>query len=143
MFFVFDSIPDQYKTQEMCDRVVSEDPFLIVYCPDKYKTQRMCDEAVDDSLVALKLVPDWFITSKIIKKLYAALYTNENILYFNEDSGSVIFSCNKMCILNIDLTNINLDNNFDKDDPDTITLVRLLAWHIKFEKRKILKKNDR
>ena len=127
----------------MCDRVVSEDPFLIVYCPDKYKTQRMCDEAVDDSLVALKLVPDWFITSKIIKKLYAALYTNENILYFNEDSGSVIFSCNKMCILNIDLTNINLDNNFNKDDPDTITLVRLLAWHIKFEKRKTLKKNDR
>ena len=36
-FFVFDSIPDWYKTQEMCDRVVSEDPFLTVYCPDKYK----------------------------------------------------------------------------------------------------------
>ena len=31
------------KTQEMCDRVVSEDPFLIVYCLDKYKTQRRCD----------------------------------------------------------------------------------------------------
>ena len=40
-FFVFDSIPDQYKTREMCDRVVSEDPFLVVYCPDKYKTQRI------------------------------------------------------------------------------------------------------
>ena len=39
MFFVFDSIPNQYKTQEMCDRVVSEDVFLIVCCPDKYKTQ--------------------------------------------------------------------------------------------------------
>ena len=25
--FVFDSIPDWYKTQEMCDRVVSEDSF--------------------------------------------------------------------------------------------------------------------
>ena len=24
-FFVFDSIPDQYKTQEMCETVVSED----------------------------------------------------------------------------------------------------------------------
>ena len=50
----------------MCDRVVSEDPFLIVYCPDIYKTQRMYDEAVDDSLAALKLIPDWFDTSKII-----------------------------------------------------------------------------
>ena len=32
-YFVFDCIPDQYKTQEMCDIVVSKDPFLIVYCP--------------------------------------------------------------------------------------------------------------
>ena len=30
-FIVFYFIPDWYKTQEMCDRVVSEDPFLIVY----------------------------------------------------------------------------------------------------------------
>ena len=27
-YFLFDSIPGQYKTQEMCDRVVSEDSFL-------------------------------------------------------------------------------------------------------------------
>ena len=46
MFFVFDSIPNQYETQEMCDKVVSEDSFSIVYCPEKYKTQRMCDKAV-------------------------------------------------------------------------------------------------
>ena len=50
MYFVFNSIPDWYKTQEICDGVVSENPFLIVYCPDKYITQRMCDESVDDSL---------------------------------------------------------------------------------------------
>ena len=37
-FSVIDSIADQYKNQEMCDRVVSEDPFFIVYCPDKYIT---------------------------------------------------------------------------------------------------------
>ena len=36
--------------------------------------------------------------------------------------------------------NINLDNNFDKNDPDTIILNRLLALYIKFEKRKELKK---
>ena len=44
-----------------------------------------------------------------------------------------------MCILNITLSNINLDNNFDEDDPDSIILVKLLAWHIKFEKREALK----
>ena len=39
-FFVFDSTRDQYKTQEICDVVVSLYPFLIVYCPDQYKTQK-------------------------------------------------------------------------------------------------------
>ena len=39
-----------------------------------------------------------------------------------------------MVILNIDLNNINLENNFDEDDPDTNVLIRLLAWHIIFEK---------
>ena len=45
-----------------------------------------------------------------------------------------------MGILNINLSNINLDNNFDEDDPNTITLITLLAWHIKFEKHKALKR---
>ena len=54
MFFVFDSISDQYKTQEICDIVVYLYPLLIVFCPDKYKTYRICDEAVDDSLAAFK-----------------------------------------------------------------------------------------
>ena len=138
--FVFDSIPDLYKTQEMCDRVVSEDPFLIIYYPDKYITQKMCDKAVDDSLAALELVPHWFVTSKMIKKFNTALYADENILCFNEDSGNTVFSCNEMGILNIDPNNINLDNNFDEDDPDTIVFMRLLAWDIKFEKLRSLKK---
>ena len=46
-----------------------------------------------------------------------------------------------MGILNIDLININLDQNFDEDNPDTISFIRLLAWHIKFEERKKIKKN--
>ena len=45
-----------------------------------------------------------------------------------------------MGIVNIDLNYINLDNNFDEDDPETIVLIRLLAQHIKFEKRKKLEK---
>ena len=74
------------------------------------------------------------------KKLFTALYADENVLYFKEDSSNVIFACNEMDILNIDLNSINLDNNFDEDDPDTIILISLLDWHIKFEKPKALKK---
>ena len=45
-----------------------------------------------------------------------------------------------MGIINIDLNNINLDNNFDEEDPVTIILVRRLAWHIRFERHKAFKK---
>ena len=68
------------------------------------------------------------------------MYSGENVLHFNEDSGDSVFHCNEMGILSIDLNSINLDNNFDEDDSDTIILIRLLAWHIAFEKRKALKK---
>ena len=76
----------------------------------------------------------------MIKKLFTALYADENILYFNECPGDAAFNCSGIGILNIDLNDINLDNNFDEDDPDTIILITLLAWHIKFGKRKELKK---
>ena len=95
--------------------------FFIVHCPNKY------------------YISDWFVTSKMIKKHFIALYVDENILYFNEDSGDV-FDCNEMGILNTDINNTSLDNYFDEDDLDNIILIRILAWHIKFKKRKALKK---
>ena len=95
MFFVIDSIPDLYKTQKICGIVVSLYPFLIVYFPDKYKTQRMYGEVVEDSLAELKLIPDCFFTSKIIKQLYPTLYTDDRLLFFDEDSDDVTFSCNE------------------------------------------------
>ena len=88
---------------------------------------RMCDKPVDNSLAALKLVTDSFVTSKMVEKLYTALYADENMLNFDEDSSNVVCSCNEMGIPN----------------PDTIILIRLLAWNIKFEKRKALKKYKR
>ena len=106
-----------------------------VNCHDRCNNQELCNKGVDDFLPALKFVPDWFITSKIIKNVLTALYADENKLNFNENSGDVVFSCNKMGILSIDLNNINLgDINYDEDDPETIIHIRLLAWHIEFEK---------
>ena len=44
-----------------------------------------------------------------------------------------------MVILNIDHNYINLDNNFDEADPDSLILIRILHWHNKLEKRKARK----
>ena len=87
----------------------------------------------------MKFFPDWFVTSEMIKKLYTALYADENILYFNEDSGDAVFSCNEVAVLSIDLNNINLDTNYYEDGRKTIIHTILLTCHIKFEKRKKLK----
>ena len=72
----------------MCDSVISEDPFSIVFFPDKYKTQIMCDEAVDDCLAALKFIPDWIVTNKMLQKLDNALHAND------EDFDKVTFIAN-------------------------------------------------
>ena len=94
----------------------------------------MWDEAVGDSLAALKLIPDWFVTSKMIKNLLASLYADENMIYFDEDSGNVPTGINNGTgILNKDFNNINLDNNFEEDGPDTIILIRLFASQINFK----------
>ena len=62
---------------EMCDKIISENPFSLRYVPDQYKTEQMCDKAVDNCLAALKFVPDWLVTSKMIKKLFTDLYADE------------------------------------------------------------------
>ena len=78
-------------------------------------------------IMDLSLVSDSFLTNEIIKKLFTALYGDENILCFNENSDDAVLNCNGMGILNIDLNNIDLDNNFDEYGPDTIILIRFLA----------------
>ena len=55
----------------------------------------------------------------MVRKLFTALYADENIFYFNEDSVDAIFNYNEMGMVNIDL-NINLDNNFEEEDPNIL-----------------------
>ena len=68
-------VPDCYKTQQMCERVVSTDRFMLIQCPNRYKTQKMRDKAVDNYLAALKFIPDWFVTRKRLEKLHYAFFT--------------------------------------------------------------------
>ena len=120
----------------MLDSVVSEVPFIIVYCLDKCKTQRMCDEAVDNCLAALKFIPDFLLQVKCLKILIKLCWLMMIYSFFNEDFDKVTFIANQRYIV-VDLEKINLDNdnNFDEDDTDTIIHVRLLVWRSKFEKR--------
>ena len=49
-------VPDQYKTKEMRDKIVSKKPEMLKYCPDRYKNQQKCDKAVHACLsVSIKI----------------------------------------------------------------------------------------
>ena len=61
-----------------------------------------------------------------MKKRFSALHKVEILLYFNKDFGDDIFNHNKMGVVNIDLDNINLDDNFH-DYLRIIILFKLLA----------------
>ena len=50
----------------------------------------MCGKAVDAFPPTLKFVPDWFLTRKMIKKL-DDLFSNDDIIFVNEDSNFVTF----------------------------------------------------
>ena len=69
------------------------------------------------------------------------MFTNDNIVFFDEDSGNVTFSSYKIVLLNVDL-NINLDNvNSDEDDPETIIMSNLWLGAINLNNAKHLKRN--
>ena len=68
----------------------------------------------------------------MIKRLFTDLYADENVLYFNEISGNVVFICNGMSILNVDLNNINLDNTKRKELKKELNEELMpKAWHPK------------
>ena len=82
--FLFDAVPDQCKkTQEVSEKAVSNDHFMLKYCLNRYKYQKISDKAVDDFLPAFKFVLDWFVTSKKIKKLHNALFADDDILFLD------------------------------------------------------------
>ena len=59
--------------------------------------------------------------------------------FFDQYSRKARFCCYQMGILSVGHNNIDLDDtNYDLE---TIIHIRLLPWHIKFEKRKALKKD--
>ena len=76
----------------------------------------------------------------MFEKFDKSLLTDNDILFFNEDINNVTFIANQRHILGVDLDKVNLDNDnkFDENDPNTTVHVRLLAFPGKIEKSKAL-----
>ena len=131
-FTVFDFVPDICKIQEMCDRVVSEDPFMLTYSHNRFKRKNCYMELFVIGLLQVKCLKTFMIL----------FLGNEDLLLLNADFNKITFFTNEMDLPSVDLDKVNFDddNNFYEDDPESIIHVRLLAWHNKFKNTKLLKK---
>ena len=97
--FVFNSFAALYKNLKMCDKPFFEDCFMLKYCLHRHKTQELFNKTVDNVIPILEFVPDWFVTKNMIKNLYAAIFADDNILFFDEYSGNATFTTDEMGIL--------------------------------------------
>ena len=64
----FWDVPNQFKTQEMCERAVEKAPWCLVYVPDEFKTREMCSRAVDQYPWCLPFVSDHLKTEEMCLK---------------------------------------------------------------------------
>ena len=84
MLFVIRYVIDQYKTQEICDKVILKNDGMLMFndkavdnytcglafVPNCYKIQKMCNKAIDASPSATEFVPECY---KIIMFLIGLL----------------------------------------------------------------------
>ena len=63
-------VPDQYKTQEMCDKVKPEIGGMLRFIPDCYKNKKTCDKAVENYFHELEFVSDCYKIPKMCNKSY-------------------------------------------------------------------------
>ena len=61
-------VPDQYKTQQTCDKAILENGGTLKSLSDCYKNKKMCNKAVDDYPHAFEFVPECFMTQKMCDK---------------------------------------------------------------------------
>ena len=64
----------------------------------------------------------------MLERIHHVLFSNDDIVFFDEDFRSVTFFTNQMGILSVDLYKIYFDNvNFYENDLENIIHVRRLA----------------
>lgn len=79
-------VPNQCKTQQMCERALDVCSYALEYVTDQI--QEMCKRATQKDLCALESVSDWFVTPKMLKEL-----ANDEGLD-KEEVDEVITCCN-------------------------------------------------
>ena len=116
---------------------------MLKYFQIKYMTQELCNKAVV-FLPTFKFVPDWFVTNKILEKLGNVVFSNDDTVFGNADSGNVTFFSDDVGLVHVDLNNVSPDNvNFADNDPENIIHFRLTARCKRWKQQKACKKRGK
>ena len=70
-------LPDQCKTQGMCNRAVEKNAWVLEHVSYQYKTQEMCNRAVEKSHWVLRIVPDWFV---MLQEMWYEEFDDDDVL---------------------------------------------------------------
>ena len=58
-------------------KLLGVDPSFLQLIPDHFKTQGMCDKVVRDDSSTLPFVPDWFVTKEMVDMWYDDYYDDD------------------------------------------------------------------
>ena len=61
-------IPDDLKTQEMCNKAIEKDPNMLKYVSVCFRTFGMCSRAVEKYLHPLRFIPDHLKVQEMCEK---------------------------------------------------------------------------
>ena len=84
-------VPDQYKTQKMCEKSTLEESLMLIYCPNQYKTQEMCERVVLKKSWSLEFVCDQHKMQECTKRLQIKIHCVKSIQIWR--FFCYVFSC--------------------------------------------------
>ena len=82
---------DHLKTQGLCNKAVPIEPLSLAYIPDHFKTQEICDRAVKDDSSSLQFVSDWFMTREWVDMWYDDYYDDDGGHWDDDDNEDKFF----------------------------------------------------
>lgn len=85
--FAFNSFPDWYKTQEMSDKAVSKELFILKSFLQDIRLKKCADACLPE----LKFALNWLVTNKMLKKLDDVVFFNDDIVFLEADFDNVTF----------------------------------------------------
>lgn len=62
-------VPEEFITEQMCEYVISVQPWMIQVIPEKFLTQKVCEILLITDISYYDYIPDKFITEEMHKTI--------------------------------------------------------------------------